>query len=152
MEQTTDLKEFLTEIAEAIRIKREEYDELYSPQEFAEKILDIEETNIETGTIQFIDGDSGEPNAWITPPILGLEFYGTIAPIEEYRNTGSGDYDGYTLPNLIENSLLLVKVSPRYISIDGPSRVIWHSDSCFIVQVKSGYSAISLYSNTGDDE
>ena len=27
MEQTTDLKEFLTEIAEAIRIKREEYDE-----------------------------------------------------------------------------------------------------------------------------
>lgn len=54
MEQTTNLKEFLTEIAEAIRIKREEYDELYSPQEFAEKILGIDSQNIQTwfGTIE----------------------------------------------------------------------------------------------------
>ena len=153
MEQTTNLKEFLTEIAEAIRIKREEYDELYSPQEFAEKILDIEKTNIETGTIQFIDGDSEEENAWITPPIIGLENYYAIELIDEYRDLyGSAGYDGHTLPYLVENSLLLVKTSPSYISIDGPSRVVWRSNSCFVVQVKSGLSTITLYYNTGADE
>lgn len=71
MEQTTDLKEFLTEIAEAIRIQRGEYDELYSPQEFAEKILDIETgtgTDTSGAAIETLTGTINAPHAFGTPP------------------------------------------------------------------------------------
>ena len=157
MTPTTDLKEFLSEIAEAIRIKREEYDELYSPQEFSEKILDIEtkeEVNIETASISFFsEVETGimKPDS---PPIEGLAYhshYGGLTSISGGRENGAYPYWGNELPWLVKGSLLLVYASPSFIGIDGSSLLILQEPNFFIIQVK-GSGNVYLYYNTGDDE
>lgn len=148
---TTNLKDFLEEVAEAIRIRREEYNELYSPQVFAEKILDIPNTNneIPVGVINFFDGDNGDS---LTPNILGLmNSGGNLIAIDYYPFTGSGDYTGYTLPDMVHNSILLVQDNPSFIEINGPSKVILKTSSYFVIQVYQGRSDIFLYYHSTEE-
>ena len=131
---TTDLKTHLTEVAEAIRVKRG-HDNLLSPQDFVEEILEIE-----TGT------DTSDTTATADEIFAGETAY-----------TADGKVTGtFTIDNELSAQDNLI--SQIYTALEGKaeatpvlqSKTVTPSASSQIVVPDSGYDGLSEVVVNGD--
>ena len=148
--QTTDLKEFLQEIAEAIRVKRG-HENLLSPQDFVNEIFEIEtiieEEPVDTSLIYITSN---------TPDYFSLRFKGSFynaynhsISFRDEETAGSDAFIG-EIHNLVSNSFLILYhpefLELNYINIDNDVTIILHSsDDCSIVKVGPGVSHIDIH-------
>ena len=150
---TTDLREYLTEVAEAIRVKTGKED-LIPAQNFVEEILDIDQgPEVETCNITLQnDAPYSDPEL---PGSLGLYY-------DPYRNNGGifNKEDGIYWPNnlfrLVKGSLLYLtfrsEYAPTYIELTGGSRVLQFNQDYAIIHVIGDGDLTIYYHDIGGDE
>lgn len=148
--QTTDLKEFLQEIAEAIRVKRG-HENLLSPQDFVDEIFEIEpiieEVHVDTSLI-YITSNTTD---YFSPRFKGSFYngYNHSISFRDEESAGSNAYMG-VIQSLVSNSILILyhpeSLELNYINIDNDDTIILHSsDDYSIVKVGPGVSHIDIH-------
>lgn len=148
--QTIDLKEFLEEVAEAIRVKRG-HENLLSPQDFANEIFEIETTIEEEPVDTSLIYITSNTTDYFSPRFKGSFYnaYNHSISFQTEEATGSNAPIG-EINNLVSNSILILyhpdSLELNYIDIDNDDTIVlYSSDDCFIVKVGSGVSHINIH-------
>lgn len=158
------LDNFLTEIADVIRIKKEIVDESYpiNPQNFAQEILEIggaDNSELELSSIR-IQTNLGRPDN-------SIKAQGSFYDFQEqkitYKKDVPIDVDTFAFDNIISNSILIVDLSSltidtqeqiNYIEILADdiidseheySEILFEIDGFFVIKVGTGSSLIDIH-------